>query len=214
MSHIKNSKLRSSAVYLYLILLAMSSAMIPVSLVSGNIYRPMQASETTWKLLESDYPDGSFWDVSFINMTHGWIVGSENSTFASDLIILYTNDGGTTWQLRYKDLFGFGATMDEVDDQVVWVTGSHGALYYTLDGGLTWNKSDVVGAIGGMSCVKFINRTHGWTSSNEVLYWTEDGGQSWDSVPGWNFNVHSLLNLFYYPWYCEHHWSQRRWPGW
>jgi hypothetical protein len=24
----------------------------------------------------------------------------------------------------------------------------------------------------------------------------------------------SLLNLFNYPWYCEHHWSERRWPGW
>jgi photosystem II stability/assembly factor-like uncharacterized protein len=165
----------------------------PILTESGQLYKPMQVSEATWELLESDYPDGSFWDVSFINSTHGWIVGAENSTFSSDFIILHSIDGGDTWQLQYSDLFGFGTIMDVVDEQTVWVTGNYGNLFYTSDGGNSWNESDVTGAIGGMSTVKFINKTHGWTASNEVLYWTEDGGQSWGPIDGWNFSDHPQM---------------------
>lgn len=186
-SHNRVSRLRVSGILLVLILLSMSSVIVPVSMASENVYALMQVSETTWELLESDYPDGSFWDVSFVNATHGWIVGQKNSSFSSDLIVLYSDDSGDSWQLQYSNLFGFGAFMDVIDEQTVWITG-HGNLFYTLDGGTTWNESDVVGAIGGMSTVKFINRTYGWTASNEVLYRTINSGQSWGSVPGWNFS--------------------------
>lgn len=186
------SRHRFSSIYFVLLVLSLSSVLVPLPMASGNVYAPEQASQTTWKLLESGYPSGSFWDVSFINATHGWIVGSENSTFSSDLIILYTNDSGDTWQLQYSNFFGFGAFIDVIDEQTVWITG-HGSLFYTLDGGTTWNESDVEGAIGGMSTVRFINRTHGWTASNEVLYRTIDGGQSWASVSGWNFSDHPRM---------------------
>jgi photosystem II stability/assembly factor-like uncharacterized protein len=183
-----NSGLRFSGVFLILILLLLPSAMGTILTVSGQLYEPMQVSETTWELLESDYPDGSFWDVSFINSTHGWIVGAENSTFSSDLVILHSSNGGDTWQLQYSDVFGFGSAIDVVDEQTVWVTGSYGNLFYTTDGGNSWNECDVAGAIGGMGTVKFINKTNGWTTSNKVLYWTEDSGQSWGIIDGWNFN--------------------------
>ncbi|MFW9891684.1 MAG: YCF48-related protein [Candidatus Thorarchaeota archaeon] len=171
----------------------MSSVTIPVIAVLRNSYGLMQESETTWEMLESEYSHGSFWDVSFLNSTHGWIVGSENSTFASDLIVLYTNDSGDSWQLQYRDDFGFGATIDVLDEQTVWVTGSSGSLFYSLNGGNTWNESDVAGAIGGMSTVKFINKTHGWTASNEVLYLTKNGGQTWEPVSGWSFDDHPKM---------------------
>lgn len=182
-----------SKILLILILLSLSSAMVPLPMMSGNVYMPAQASVTTWEPLESDYPDGSFWDVSFVNATHGWIVGSENSSFSSDLIVLYSEDSGNSWQVQYMDLFGFGVKMDVLDEETVWVTGSHGTLYFTLDGGDSWNESNVVGAAGGMSTVKFINKTHGWTANNEVLYQTLDGGQSWASVLGWNYSDHPQM---------------------
>ena len=178
--------------YQFVILLMMSSVMVPFTMASGDVYSPAQSSETTWELVESDYPDGEFWDVSFINSTHGWIVGQENSTFSSDLIVLYTIDSGDTWQLQYNDHFGFGVIMDVLDEQTVWVTG-HGNLFYSFDGGTTWNESDVTGAVGGMSTVKFINRTHGWTANNEVLYRTMDSGMSWTPVQGWNFSDHPRM---------------------
>ncbi|MHA2043310.1 MAG: YCF48-related protein [Candidatus Thorarchaeota archaeon] len=182
-------KIRS--VLLVLTLLSLSYLLIPLALGKG--YTLGQEPVTTWELLNSDYPDGSFWDVSFINSTHGWIVGSENSTFSSNLIILHTNDSGDFWHLQYSDRFGFGASMDVLDEQTVWVTGNYGTLFYTLDGGKTWNESDVAGAPGGMSTVKFINSTHGWTANNEVLYQTTNNGQSWSSVSGWNFSDHPQM---------------------
>jgi photosystem II stability/assembly factor-like uncharacterized protein len=160
---------------------------------SENAFASKQVSETTWKLLESDFPDGRFWDVSFTNSTHGWIVGSENSSFSSDLIVLHTDDSGDSWQLLYSNHFGFGASVDVLVEQTVWVTGSDGNLFHTLDGGNTWNESFVIGAIGGMSTVNFLNKTHGWTGNNESLYRTSDGGQSWEAVPGWNFEDHPRM---------------------
>ncbi len=192
-SHNRFSRPRVSSILLVLILLSMSSVMVPVAMASENVYALMQVSETTWELLESDYPDGSFWDVSFVNATHGWIVGQKNSSFSSDLIVLYSDDSGDSWQLQYSNLFGFGAFIDVLDEQTAWVTGTSGNIFYTIDSGRTWNESDVVGAIGGMATVKFINKTHGWTASNEVLYRTIDSGQSWQSIPGWNFSDHPRM---------------------
>ncbi|MFX1484572.1 MAG: YCF48-related protein [Promethearchaeota archaeon] len=162
--------------------------MNPVSLASGNVYEPMQVSETTWELLESDYPNGEFRDVSFVNETHGWIVGKETSSFSSDAIVLFTDDGGDSWHVQYNRSSEYFKNMDIIEERIIWVTGSSGNLFYTLDCGNSWNESNVMGAIGGMSTVKFINRTHGWTASNGVLYGTTDCGQTWTNVSGWTFS--------------------------
>ncbi len=192
-SHNRVSRLRFSSIFLVLILLSMSSVMVPVSMASRNVYVPLQVSETTWELLESDYPSGSFWDVSFLNATHGWIVGQETSSFSPVSIVLYTDDGGDSWQVQHNHSSQYFQYMDNIEERTLWVTGSSGSLFYTLDGGTTWNESDVVGAIGGMSTVKFINSSHGWTASNDILYHTIDSGQSWVSIPGWNFSDHPRM---------------------
>lgn len=178
----------SSRHIVFLILLSLSNAVVLIPAASAGSHVPMQASDTTWELLESDYPGGIFWDVSFFNSTHGWIVGSENDTFASDLIVLHTNDSGESWQLLFTAGFGSGADLEVVDEQTIWITGSDRNLFYTVDGGANWNESKVFGAIGGMSTVKFVNKTHGWTGNNDVLYRTRNGGLTWEAVPGWTFS--------------------------
>jgi photosystem II stability/assembly factor-like uncharacterized protein len=183
----KNRGGLATAVF-FLLLLSLAFSGIPASLASGVSHAPMQTSDTTWELLDTGYPGGVFWDVAFLNSTHGWMVGSENTTVGSDLIVLHTEDSGDSWVLQFRADFGFGAGLDIVDEWNVWVTGNHGLLYYTVDGGMTWNESDVVGASGGMSTVEFTNRTHGWTANDEVLYHTQNGGMTWEAVPAWDFN--------------------------
>ncbi len=173
----------------------------PASAVSLT---PAQASGTTWELLESDYPDAVFRDVTFIDSARGWIVGRENENPGSNLVVLHTSDGGDSWQLQYSSGRGRGTIMDVIDEQTVWVNG-FGSLFYTLDGGATWSESVVVGGETGMSTVKFINHTHGWTANNEVLYKTTDGGQSWQSVRGWDFDDHPRMMAVVSPldvWAC------------
>jgi len=180
---------------LFLMLLCVVGAAAHSGMSSGASGVPLQASGTTWELLESDYPEAVFSDVAFLNSTHGWIVGEENEILASDLLVLHTSNGGDSWQLQYSHTRNFPSAIDVVDERTVWVSGSDGHLYYTLDGGETWSESAVSGAIGGLSTVEFINHTHGWTANNDVLYRTIDGGQSWQSVSGWSPDYDDLPRM-------------------
>ncbi len=192
-------------VYPFLILLCVGITAAQPELVSAFTLTPLQASGTTWELLHSDYPEAVYTDVVFLNSTHGWVLGQENESPSSNLLILHTSDGGESWQLQFSHPLGWASIMDVVDEQTVWLNGfDH--LYYTVDGGKKWNEIDVVSAGRAFSTVKFINRTDGWTASHGVLYRTTDGGQSWHSVPGWTFDdspgmiiVLSPLNI----WACS-----------
>jgi len=96
------------------------------------------------------------------------------------------------------------STIDVNDELTAYIDGD-GRVLCTLDGGRTWNESIVVGAIGGLSTVKFSNHTNGWTASGDVLYRTTDGGQSWQSVPGWTFDDSPIMIVLLSPlniWAC------------
>ncbi|MHA2230562.1 MAG: WD40/YVTN/BNR-like repeat-containing protein [Candidatus Thorarchaeota archaeon] len=190
------SRLISLKAHLVLILVCMPSIMLILSTTSEIMYEPLQVSETTWDLLESDYPDAFFEDVSFLNSTHGWITGEATGfAFSSDVVVLHTEDGGDSWKLQFNRSSQLITTIDVVDEQIVWTNGLRN-LFYTLDGGKTWNESVVVdGLMGGLTTVKFINKTHGWTAHGYTLYRTKNNGQSWESVPGWNVSDNPRMML-------------------
>ncbi|MHA2241057.1 MAG: YCF48-related protein [Candidatus Thorarchaeota archaeon] len=165
----------------------MPSVLLILSTTSERMYEPLQASKTTWDLLESKFYDGVFTDVSFLNSTHGWVVGRVTSEHSSNAIVLHTKNGGDSWQLQYSRDEQRVTNIDVLDEQTVWING-RGSLFYTLDGGITWNESVVVGRNAGMSAVKFINMTHGWTSNQRVLYQTNNSGQSWEAVAGFTYD--------------------------
>ena len=108
-------------------ILILSSASIAshVALASGQRADAAESSAMTWHLLDSDYDESPFRDVKFLNATHGWIVGQANESFASDLIVLHTNDSGDSWELQFTAVSGIGASLDVVDEKTVWVTGNH-----------------------------------------------------------------------------------------
>jgi photosystem II stability/assembly factor-like uncharacterized protein len=153
------------------------------SIIQGTNYEPLQESQTTWDLLESDFPDAVFMDVSFLNSTHGWVAGRATSELSSNAIVLHTKNGGDSWQTQYNRDEQRVTKLDVLDEQTMWING-RGSLFYTLDGGTTWNESVVVGGNAAMGAVKFINMTHGWTSNQGILYQTTDSGQSWEEVAG------------------------------
>jgi photosystem II stability/assembly factor-like uncharacterized protein len=171
----------------FLILLCVGITAAQPELVSAFALTPLQTSGTTWELLHSDYSEAVYRDVVFLNSTYGWVLGQENESPGSDVIVLHTSDGGDSWQLQYKDSRDYATTIDVTDQQTAWINGDEHVLY-TLDGGMTWNRSHVAGSVGALSTVKFVNHTHGWTANRYVLYSTTDGGQSWQSVSGWTFD--------------------------
>jgi len=123
---------------------------------------------------------------AFLNATHGWVVGV-NETTLSGGIILYTNDSGDSWQLQaYNRSQKFGA-IHIIDHQTLWVT-CKGGFVYSVDGGQSWNYISIIDGRAGLGFVKFINATHGWTSTMDDVYKTEDGGLTWQNVTSWQFS--------------------------
>ena len=178
---------------LVVLLLSVTNVMVAAIGARGQVLDPMDESTLIWESIDSGFSDGVFRDVSFLNATHGWIVGQQDSNYSSGAVILETVDAGDSWHLRLNRMSEYFKTIDILGEQTVWVTGAQGSLFYTVDGGATWNESDVAGAIGGMSTVEFINETHGWTGNNGVLYHTHNGGLTWHAVPGWAFNDHPRM---------------------
>jgi len=161
-------------------------------------YEPTSVGEdsTIWKSIDSDYPDAVLRDVAFFNSTHGWIVGQWTGGSSGNGIVLYTDDGGDTWQTQLHN--GSEQKYDKIDIydwNSIWVTG-YGSLYHTSDGGQSWTESNVVSSRSLMSTVKFIDEDHGWTATSNVLYKTTDGGLTWTSVPGWTIQDNPLTLCF------------------
>ncbi|MDF1540161.1 MAG: YCF48-related protein [Candidatus Thorarchaeota archaeon] len=105
----------------------------------------------------------------------------------SNATVLYTENGGDSWQLQYNRDEQWVTNLEVLDEQTMWINGAS-SLFYSLDGGATWNESAVVDGMSLMGTVKFINMTHGWTSNNGTLYQTMDSGQSWKPVSGFTFD--------------------------
>jgi photosystem II stability/assembly factor-like uncharacterized protein len=172
---------------LLLVLLGFSNVCASMH-IENTAYRFEQTQTTTWISLESDYPEAKFKDVEFVNSSHGWVVGILYPDTFSGGVILYTENGGDTWETQLADDSQLFLQIDIVNERTAWVTGL-GCLYFTNDSGASWHTS-LVGSsrLSGMSTVEFLNATHGWTATSQVLYRTTDGGQSWQNVTGWTFD--------------------------
>jgi photosystem II stability/assembly factor-like uncharacterized protein len=167
-----------------------------IIILSGNLFFPLhtsnkityslkQATEATWEVVDHDYT-ATFSDVSFINESHGWIVGEITNSSSTYIVILFTNDSGSSWKEQLIEREQLVVQVEVIDELNIWTTGL-GCLFHTQDGGKTWTKRFINIANSSTSTVEFYNRTHGWTSTAGILYKTTDGGQTWDTVPGWDF---------------------------
>jgi len=151
------------------------------------LFSPLQSDGLTWEMVEHDYPSALFEDVAFLDINHGWVIGQLDFDIPTDVVVLYTDDGGDSWLVKMSEEEQNLNQIDIVDEDTIWITGI-GGLFYTTDAGETWQKVDLVVGNVGMSTVEFVNATHGWTATGDTLYKSVNGGQTWESVPGWTFD--------------------------
>ena len=175
--------------FLVIVLIGAICIMLPLHVSAQNDPVPMQQQEPIWEKLDHPYQsqDGFMRDVAFMNASHGWVVGHNDTSWIGG-IILYTNSSGNTWQLQYYDALQRFTDICIIDEHTLWVAGRD-RLFYTTDSGLNWHESQVLVVPGPVSfrTVEFINSTHGWTSSADKLYKTVNGGQDWQDVTSWTF---------------------------
>ena len=110
--------------------------------------------------------------VHFTDREHGWLVGASGN-------ILYTNDGGDTWETQTSGVTEALNAVYFIDSELGWAVGDGGNILSTTAGGATWNQP-VSGITTNLNAVHFISPLHGWVvgDGGEVLA-TRDGGGAW-----------------------------------
>lgn len=124
--------------------------------------------------------------VHFANSQKGWIVGERTT-------ILYTEDGGQTWQVQFKDKDFILKRVSFCDEHNGWAVGEFGFIYHTDNGGKTWQQqagefkfSEGTGEMEGgnfLFDVVVINPHTAWVVGIDgYMAKTLDGGSTWQKV--------------------------------
>ncbi|MHA1934571.1 MAG: YCF48-related protein [Candidatus Thorarchaeota archaeon] len=128
----------------------------------------------------------TFWDVHFVNETHGWVIGKNGSGIYGGMV-LSTIDAGNSWQVQLYNESQIFRQVVILDNLIIWVTGL-GGLFFSDDLGNSWKFRKIVDSLSNINTVNFLNTTYGWTAAAGNLYVTSDGGQSWQEKPGLPYN--------------------------
>ena len=84
----------------------------------------------TWR--EQGYlPINGIMSACFIDSHYGWACGLEGD-------VIFTNDGGTTWNLQQSMVYSYPLyDIDFVDTETGWTVGLFGTIIHTSSGGIT-----------------------------------------------------------------------------
>jgi photosystem II stability/assembly factor-like uncharacterized protein len=146
----------------------------------------------TWQQQNTSDPlRDDLWGVSFVDGSHGWVVGQHT--------VLATNNGGASWtpQLDSTNLGPLPADplfslhdVCFVDSSYGWAVGDEGVIITTNNGGASWTQQ-----VSGVSQqnffnlfgVSFLDRNIGWAvgaggtidQPQGVILHTDTGGMNW-----------------------------------
>lgn len=131
-------------------------------------------------------------DIDFISADRGLVVGQSAQGTGLRAIILGTEDGGDTWQVRST-----GSAVNQrawkiqyLTEEIVYVSIEEfepsPQYFKSSDGGVNWDLMTVQtsNTSGTMQGIGFLNEQLGWIGGwGELFYETSDGGLTWDYMP-------------------------------
>ena len=141
-----------------------------------------------WTYTDMSAYANSLIDVFFIDANHGFATGSKSDEEGG--IILYTDDGGATWEEKYRT-HGFTDRIWKIQtpDSIHFygavealTEGNPTRIIKSDDGGQTWETVIVNNGYFYCQMVGFIDSRHGWTGGNGTLFETTDGGKKWKKL--------------------------------
>ena len=123
------------------------------------------------------------YSVRFTSKKKGWVIGSvSRRDRVVDSLVLYTADGGVSWQRQRVPTKDEVIHLDFAGDKRGWIVGASGVVLSTLDGGETWTKQ-VSQTRATLYHVDFRNERVGWAvGSGGTIINTLDGGETWRAV--------------------------------
>ncbi len=158
--------------------------------LAGNSIFVTRDNGTTWtksKIFSPEEFDGAdveLYSVRFSSKKKGWVVGSvSKKERIIDSVLVYTDDGGETWQRQRAPSRLELIHIDFVSDKRGWIVGDGGTILFTRDGGQSWTKQNA-GVNGTLYHVDFRDDKKGWVVGERgMLLRTTDGGETWASAP-------------------------------
>ncbi|PYS93314.1 MAG: hypothetical protein DMF64_05545 [Acidobacteria bacterium] len=158
-------------------------------LLAGGRILSTADSGATWRQVRQFLPDEfggalpELYSVRFANKKKGWIVGNlSRRDVVTDSLVLFTADGGATWQRQNVPTRDELIHLDFVGDKRGWIVGDKGTILRTLDGGQTWTRARV-NTNATLYHVDFLNEDHGWAvGARGTILRTDDGGDTWQPV--------------------------------
>jgi photosystem II stability/assembly factor-like uncharacterized protein len=120
------------------------------------------------------------YSVRFSGKKRGWVVGSiSNNDVVVDSLVIFTNDGGKSWQRQRMPTKQELIHVDFADEKRGWIVGVGGTILHTEDGGETWAEQQS-GTRATLYHVDFRNERTGWAvGERATILRTTDGGTTW-----------------------------------
>jgi len=166
-------------------------------LLAGNVIFISRDSGTRWtearrfRPAEFNGATAELYSVRFSSKKKGWVVGSvSKNDRVTDSILVYTDDGGNTWQRQRAPSRTELIHIDFVDEKRGWIVGAQGVILHTIDGGQNWMMQRS-GTTATIYHVDFRDERRGWAVGERgTIIRTIDGGETWTPVES---PVHATL---------------------
>ena len=117
-------------------------------------------------------------NVEFASDTDVWAMGFHGS-------LLYSDDGGITWELQDSPDVGNYRSMYFLNDSTGFIVTDSRILLKTTNGGEDWESIDLDAngelPVSGLWTVDFVDELHGWICGYYGIIITEDGGYTWEA---------------------------------
>jgi photosystem II stability/assembly factor-like uncharacterized protein len=160
------------------------------------------------------FPNPILYSIYFANPDTGWAFGGDHGnypTFTNHRVILYTTNGGNTWDFQYNNSGNSYPPIYSshfISSTEGFAACEYGDIMYTSNGGNTWTEKSPVSSFD-LYGIYFTDSNTGWVSGEYLgvphyasISKTTDGGNSWtteafetdeeltdicfvDSITGW-----------------------------
>lgn len=158
-------------------------------LLAGNSIFQTENGGQTWREIRryfaSDFGGATpeLYSVRFSGKKRGWIVGSiSNNDKVVDSLVVYTDDGGKSWQRQRVPTRQELIHLDFADEKRGWIVGAGGTILHTEDGGESWAEQQSK-TKATLYHVDFRNERKGWAvGERATILRTTDGGTTWSQV--------------------------------
>jgi len=158
-------------------------------LLAGDRIFSTEDGGATWRLssrfLSATFggADPELYSVRFTSKKRGWVVGSlSRRERVTDSLVLYTTDGGVSWQRLRVPVADELIHLDFDSDKRGWIVGAAGRILHTRDGGETWARQ-ASNTQATLYHVDFNGDERGWAVGERgTILRTRDGGATWEAV--------------------------------